>query len=434
MNRGEPLVKRTAMETQSAGLPQGQEHDWPRHIEELETVGYTVVPDVFPPTLCARAREHMDALLPTRDPEASAAHYRSHPIPGAIMAELCTAPAFLAGAEALWGAPADELRLNEQVFIRTDSEPEGSDRPHGTGGYHCDFVFQRGHFFTAPRQTYFQCFAVCSAGGVVPDGGCTMVIPGSHLRTMELAEKTDGSTEALVELQTQINADCTQFGIDPAEGVEIPAPEGAMVVFCPFLLHSGSANYDRHRKSRYVVVQSFNHGGEAKLLQEHLCRTRYLKQFHSDMHAAIHPSLRQILRGPNLWGENEATRAEIAAFRNDGFFVSSEALLPAEIMARIDEIQREVEPEWLATEFPPGFNRLACQFLMVLKRGGEELLKLVEAPATLALAAALLEVDDDLDDTGAAGAAGKLVIEACGMGDALDVLDSDQIGWCARQS
>ena len=34
------------------------------------------------------------------------------------MAEMCTAPTFLAAAEALWRAPAAELRLNEQVPIR----------------------------------------------------------------------------------------------------------------------------------------------------------------------------------------------------------------------------------------------------------------------------------------------------------------------------
>ena len=83
----------------------------------------------------------------------------------------------------------------------------------------------------------------------------------------------------------------------------------------------------------------------------------------------------------------------------------------------------------METEFPPGFNRLALQFLMVLQRGGEELLKIVEEPSTLALAAALLEVDDNLDDTGAAGAAERVVLEACGMGDTFDVLECNQIGW-----
>ena len=406
--------------------------DWPRHIEELETRGYTVIPDVFPLSLCARTREHMDALLPQRDPEKSAAHYRSHPIPGSIMGDLCTAPAFLEGAEALWGAPATELRLNEQVLIRTDPEPPGSERPHGTGGYHCDFVFQEQHFFTGsrPRQTYFQCFAICSAGGVAPDGGCTMVIPNSHLRTMELAAETDGSVEALVDLQQQINADCAKFGIDPATGVEIPAPEGALVVFCPFLLHSGSANYDAQNKSRYVVVQSFNHAEAGKMLQQRLAKTRYLKAFHRNTHAAvaaIDPALRPILRGPNLWGE--ALQGEMEAFRTAGFFVSPEPLLPPETTALIDRLQKEVEPEWMETEFPPGCNRLACQFLMVLQRGGEELLKIVEDPSTLALAAALLEVDDNLDDTGAAGAAERVVLEACGMGDTFDVLECNQIGW-----
>lgn len=130
----------------------------------------------------------------------------------------------------------------------------------------------------------------------------------------------------------------------------------------------------------------------------------------------------------NLWVE--AMQAELEAFQSSGFFVSPQPLLPPETMALIDQLQKEVEPEWMQTEFPPGCNRLACQFLMVMRRGGEQLLKIVEAPANLALAAALLGVDDNLDDdTGAAGAAERVVLEACGMGDTFDVLECNQIGW-----
>ena len=66
---------------------------------------------------------------------------------------------------------------------------------------------------------------------------------------------------------------------------------------------------------------------------------------------------------------------------------------------------------------------------MVMQRGGERLLKIVEEPSTLALAAALLAVDDKLDDTSVAGAPERVVLEACGMGDTFDVLDCNQIGW-----
>ena len=81
-----------------------------------------MIPDVVPAELCARARAHMDAVLaPPAEGGGTAA--RSHPIPGGIMAELCTTPTLLSVAEALYRAPAAELRLTEQVLIRTDPEP-----------------------------------------------------------------------------------------------------------------------------------------------------------------------------------------------------------------------------------------------------------------------------------------------------------------------
>ena len=92
--------------------------DFSQHIDDLETQGFTVIPGVFSPEFCARARAHMDEILVPPDQPRSAAAARSHPIPGSIMAEMCTAPTFLAAAEALWRAPAAELRLNEQVPIR----------------------------------------------------------------------------------------------------------------------------------------------------------------------------------------------------------------------------------------------------------------------------------------------------------------------------
>lgn len=245
------------------------------------------------------------------------------------MAEMCTAPIFLAVAEALWRAPAEELRLNEQVPIRTDPEPLSSAKKPGTAGYHCDFVFQRRHFSATPRQTYFQTFSIFSKGGVQPGGACTMVIPGSHHRTMALAEQTDGSSAALEELRGHLGAVCTlerreecmkTFGIDPAAGVEIPAPEGALVVFCPHCMHSGSVNFGS--VPRYVVVQSFQHYRDARLMRENLASKFYLKGFHRDTHAAlanIAPELSSMLRGKHLWGE--AMAEQLKAFKVDGFFL-----------------------------------------------------------------------------------------------------------------
>ena len=213
----------------------------------------------------------------------------------------------------------------------TDPEPRSSTKKPGTGGYHCDFVFRRQHFAATPRQTYFQTFSIFSEGGVQPGGACTMVIPGSHHRTMALAEQTDGSPAALEELRGRIGALCTlesreecmeTFGIDPAAGVEIPAPEGALVVFCPHCLHSGSVNFGL--VPRYVVVQSFQHFCDATMLRENMASKLYLKGFHRDAHAAmatIAPELSAMLRGKHLWGE--AMAEQLKAFKEEGFFLQT---------------------------------------------------------------------------------------------------------------
>ena len=219
-----------------------------------------------------------------------------------------------------------------------------------------------------------------------------------------------------------------KFGIDPADGVEIPAPEGALVIFCPFCLHSSSPNVHGD-VSRYVVVQSFQHHTAAELLRNNLVRKRYLKAFHEDTHDAlvrlVPRPLHQLLRGQHLWGE--AMSKDLCAFKERGFFLSSEPLIPTETMATIERLQREVEPEWRATECPPGLNILACQFLMVLCRGGDQLLKLLEQPQTLTLAAALLELDTVKSGVGAGAGVDGLVIEAVGCGDTLRLEDYPNI-------
>ena len=44
-------------------------------------------------------------------------------------------------------------------------------------------------------------------------------------------------------------------------------------------------------------------------------------------------------------------------------------MVPADKLILIDQLQRELEPQWRKTEFPKGMNRLACQFLMASHPG-----------------------------------------------------------------
>jgi hypothetical protein len=132
----------------------------------------------------------------------------------------------------------------------------------------------------------------------------------------------------------------------------------ALVIFCPFCLHSGSPNL-RGPVPRYVVVQSFQHHARAQLLRENLLRKCYLRCFHRDAHAAVGrlaPALAEMLRGRHLWGE--AMRSDLAAFRERGYFVmegggaagaAGAPVIAPQLMARLEALQREVEPEWRAT-------------------------------------------------------------------------------------
>eukprot|EP01052_Picozoa_sp_SAG31_P020041 SAG31_NODE_1488_length_8104_cov_6.771585_6_plen_191_part_00 len=154
-----------------------------RHLEEIETQGFSVVPAVFPLELCERMVRHVDTMLApqakvhltgaglseNRGPVA-----RSHPIPGAVMGELFSTPRLLAVASAFCRAPASELRLFEQVLIKTAVVPPAMiDEPGPTArGWHLDDVFAPEMFSATPRQTYFQMFAVLR--DIEPGAGGTM--------------------------------------------------------------------------------------------------------------------------------------------------------------------------------------------------------------------------------------------------------------------
>ena len=411
-----------------------------RHVAEVEELGYTVVPGAIPLDLCARARAHMDSLLPPpptaaeKDvPGTRYAHHASHPIPGSVMAELCSAPAVLAMASSLCAAPVGALRLSEQVLIRTDPRSAAvratPPPPMDKLGWHCDMVFPPSAFRSRPRHNYFQMFAVFN--DVLPGAAATCVIPRSHHRILAAVgeavgeECTDPATMA--PIRQKIIDNPSDYGIDTSTGVELPAAAGSLVIFLPFCLHSGSDN--RGDNARYVCVQSFYHHADAQLLQRQFVETKYLRGFHSDMHQAIPRPLRQLLRGGGLWGE--ALAPQLAQFRERGFFISPEPLVPAGVLATMCQHQCEIEPLWAVTDYPPGLNRLAVQFLLVLKACGEELHALIESEKTLKLASALLE-DDAGQQLPREEGIRSLVIEACGMGEVAEWVDEpagQQVEW-----
>ena len=109
------------------------DRDWGPHHAELVDRGFTVLPRMLDATLTARVRAHMDAVLP---PLTDAGHRVSkvHPIPGSVMAELAGLPTLLSAAQEFYRCPAIELRMSEQVLIRTDPHPTAASG--GAHGWH----------------------------------------------------------------------------------------------------------------------------------------------------------------------------------------------------------------------------------------------------------------------------------------------------------
>ena len=81
-------------------------------------------------------------------------------------------------------------------------------------------------------------------------------------------------------------------------------------------------------------------------------------------------------------------------------------------MREVDRRQRDRATQWQQTQWPEGFNRLACQFLML----GETALQLVEKPELVEAACHLLECD-------------RVHVGACGLGDASSAISEDGRPW-----
>ena len=130
------------------------------------------------------------------------------------------------------------------------------------------------------------------------------VVPRSHHATMaagrEHSRAADGASydeakwraQDREALRVEINSRPQDFGIDPSTGVELHAKAGSLVVFDPSCLHSSSENRSRAGASRYVLVQSFYHHSDARVLQQHYQAGRYICRFHPDVHHGVSGAVR----------------------------------------------------------------------------------------------------------------------------------------------
>lgn len=252
--------------------------------EQLETEGYQVFRNFLDTETTARIRAHMDSLLPPvaprEDASANRLHTLRHPLPGAIMAEILNKPRLLELAQQL--TQADELRLLEQVLIRTDPALPRE----GPLGWHVDMSFFPCHYNSKPRQTYFH--MVHSLNRVSPGAGAFTIVPGSHHKTYAVTAKM--TTEE--ELQTLFENPAEKAGVDLSEAIEVLPEEGDLLVFNPMALHTASRNVAT--ESRYVYFASF-FDASAEYLQGFLNKSKVRDVFPDSLRDGLPAELHSLL-------------------------------------------------------------------------------------------------------------------------------------------
>jgi ectoine hydroxylase-related dioxygenase (phytanoyl-CoA dioxygenase family) len=257
-------------------------------LKHLDEHGFAVFRNFLDLQTTAAIRAHMDSLLPPvkrpdEDPAAKRVLDLRHPIPGAIMADILNRPKLLDLARQTLGArDVHDLRLLEQVLIRTDPSPP----PAGAGGWHIDMAFHQSHYDARPRQTYYHMVHLCST--VKPGGGAFMIVPGSHKQTYAFTAKLP----TLDDPEGFRNNAAQLAGVDVTKGVEVTGNEGDLIVFNPMCLHSGSRNITP--QPRYVYFASFM-DKSAEYLWNHLRKTDYRKGFPDSMRTALPEDLRGLL-------------------------------------------------------------------------------------------------------------------------------------------
>ena len=137
-----------------------------------------------------------------------------------------------------------ELRMREQVLIRSDPEPPPYARELG---YHIDAAFCGAEFEAVPKQVYYQMLHYLST--VKPGGGGVHIVPGSHRFSCAALFGGDPGRDT-----RPLDSNTSGAG-HRDDGVEICAEEGDLILFNPLCFHSASQN--RTDRPRYVYFTSF---------------------------------------------------------------------------------------------------------------------------------------------------------------------------------
>ena len=251
-------------------------------LQELESQGYTVFPDYLDHDTTAAIRAHIDSLVgPIVSADHTAArHALRHPISGAIMSRLVNNPATLELAATL--IKSHDLRLREQVFIRSDPSPP----PYQAPQWHIDAAFCRAEFEARPRQVYYQMLHCCSA--VSAGGAAFMIVPGSHRLSLEASDNAERERgRQPIQNHTALVPEANDD-----DGIEVCANDGDLIVFNPLCYHASSPN--QTDRPRYVYFTSFYHPSAARLV-ELVRRTKYRDNFPDSLRQGLPPELQSLL-------------------------------------------------------------------------------------------------------------------------------------------
>lgn len=210
-----------------------------KHLEELEELGYTILPQYLERETTAAIRQFIDFGMEARlqagkERGSSTFHHRiCSPIDHPIVAQLASDRELLGiVAQTL---RAKNLRLRQQMFMLT--LPSGEPPPSKPDGWHVDTPFTTAEWHATPSKIFIQLFYYCST--VRSGGAATMVIPGSHKKTYPVADKMIGTEEGYSHFWRNT---LELAEIDTSQAQEVLVEEGDVLIFNPMLLHTGSRN------------------------------------------------------------------------------------------------------------------------------------------------------------------------------------------------
>ncbi len=262
--------------------------DFTQNLEELDEMGYTLLPQFIDRETTAAIRRFIDEAIANRqysgaERGSSTFHYRvCSPIDHPITAQLASDRRILeVAAKSL---RADNLRLRQQMFMLTN--PCGEPPPSRADGWHVDTPFTTEEWQSAPRKIFMQFFYYCSP--VKSGGAATMAIPGSHKLTYPVADMMCGTEEGYRKFWGNVRE---LANIDLSTTKEVIVEEGDVLIFNPMTLHTGSNNVTD--TPRYAFHCSFYDQISEKV--RNLPRPTFYDIFSENMIAQMPPDLLPLL-------------------------------------------------------------------------------------------------------------------------------------------